>query len=282
MPAPRPTELCLPMRIMAGDGVIEEQDALVDTGSTDCHINQEYAEELGLARVALEKPRHLTNADNTSCSGGPLTHYTPLTIRANGIERTLPFYLSDLGSSMIILGIGYMQEFAPPIDWRTTTIPHAHWPDVRAAPKNEHVVHVTRKAKINERNTAVEPSTSVRAPFPNTPAKPITAIRRVETVRLTDDEQRGRCTRREGNVTVSPSPTRDSPRDYTPTADIPAVESANTPEDVWWDWQAEEEPRIQERVWAAIEALEHTARTGRLVSDRSPSPPQNRCQEPWE
>ncbi|KAH9021336.1 hypothetical protein EDB85DRAFT_1895721 [Lactarius pseudohatsudake] len=83
-------------------------------------------------------------------------------------------------------------------------------------------------------------------------------------------------------VTVSPSPARDSPRDYTPTADIPFVESANMPEDPWWDWQAEEDPRVQERVWAAIEALEDTARTGRLVSDRSPSPSQNRCQEPWE
>ncbi|KAH9022433.1 hypothetical protein EDB85DRAFT_1895247 [Lactarius pseudohatsudake] len=66
-------------------------------------------------------------------------------------------------------------------------------------------------------------------------------------------------------VTVSPSPACDSPRDYTPTADIPFVESANTPEDPWWDWQAEEDPRVQERVWAAIEALEDTARTGRLV-----------------
>ncbi|KAH9034109.1 hypothetical protein EDB85DRAFT_2144597 [Lactarius pseudohatsudake] len=66
------------------------------------------------------------------------------------------------------------------------------------------------------------------------------------------------------DVTVSPSPARDSPRDYTPTADIPFVESANTPEDPWWDWQAEEDPRVQERVWAAIEALEDTARTGRL------------------
>ncbi|KAH9035707.1 hypothetical protein EDB85DRAFT_1889113 [Lactarius pseudohatsudake] len=66
------------------------------------------------------------------------------------------------------------------------------------------------------------------------------------------------------SVTVSPSPTCDSPRDYTPTADIPFVASANTPEDPWWDWQAEEDPHIQERVWAAIEALEDTARAGRL------------------
>ncbi|KAH9045696.1 hypothetical protein EDB85DRAFT_1884739 [Lactarius pseudohatsudake] len=49
-----------------------------------------------------------------------------------------------------------------------------------------------------------------------------------------------------------------------PTADIPFVASANTPEDPWWDWQAEEDPRVQERVWAAIEALEDTARAGRL------------------
>ncbi|KAH9016961.1 hypothetical protein EDB85DRAFT_1897890 [Lactarius pseudohatsudake] len=66
------------------------------------------------------------------------------------------------------------------------------------------------------------------------------------------------------SVTVSPSPARDSPRDYMPTADIPVVESANTPEDPWWDWQAEEESHIQERVWAAIEALENTTRAGRL------------------
>ncbi|KAH9040208.1 hypothetical protein EDB85DRAFT_1887164 [Lactarius pseudohatsudake] len=72
-------------------------------------------------------------------------------------------------------------------------------------------------------------------------------------------------TRNTQHVTVSPSPARDSPRDYTPTTDIPFVESANTPEDPWWDWQAEEDPRVQERVWAAIEALEDTARTGRLV-----------------
>ncbi|KAH9009862.1 hypothetical protein EDB85DRAFT_2162199 [Lactarius pseudohatsudake] len=69
---------------------------------------------------------------------------------------------------------------------------------------------------------------------------------------------------RTGNVTVSPSPARDLPRNYTPAADIPFVESANTPEDPWWDWQAEEDPRVQERIWAAIETLEGTARTGRL------------------
>ncbi|KAH9023718.1 hypothetical protein EDB85DRAFT_1894657 [Lactarius pseudohatsudake] len=73
-------------------------------------------------------------------------------------------------------------------------------------------------------------------------------------------------------VTVSPSPARDSPRDYTPTADIPFVESANTPEDPWWDWQAEENPRVQERVWAAIEALEDTARAGRLMTDTHRGP----------
>ncbi|KAH9006726.1 hypothetical protein EDB84DRAFT_1258636, partial [Lactarius hengduanensis] len=95
---------------------------LVDTGSTDCHINPEYAEELGFARVALKESKQLRNVDSSLNSGGPLTHYTPLTIRANGIERTLPFYLSNIGSSMIVLGIDYMQEFAPPIDWRTTSI----------------------------------------------------------------------------------------------------------------------------------------------------------------
>ncbi|KAH9027713.1 hypothetical protein EDB85DRAFT_2148350 [Lactarius pseudohatsudake] len=66
-------------------------------------------------------------------------------------------------------------------------------------------------------------------------------------------------------VMVSPSPARDSPRDYMPTADIPFVESANTPEDPWWDWQAEEDPRVQDRVWATIAALEDTVRAGRLV-----------------
>ncbi|KAH9019769.1 hypothetical protein EDB85DRAFT_1896494 [Lactarius pseudohatsudake] len=70
---------------------------------------------------------------------------------------------------------------------------------------------------------------------------------------------------RDSTVTVSPSPARDLPRNYTPTTNIPFVESANTPEDPWWDWQAEEDPRVQERVWAAIEALEDTARMGRLV-----------------
>ncbi|KAH9028959.1 hypothetical protein EDB85DRAFT_1892241 [Lactarius pseudohatsudake] len=67
------------------------------------------------------------------------------------------------------------------------------------------------------------------------------------------------------SVTVPPSPACDSPCEYTPTTNIPFVASANTPEDPWWDWQAEEDPRVQERVWAAIEALEDTARAGRLV-----------------
>ncbi|KAH9012073.1 hypothetical protein EDB85DRAFT_1900564 [Lactarius pseudohatsudake] len=48
------------------------------------------------------------------------------------------------------------------------------------------------------------------------------------------------------SVTVSPSP------------------APNTPEDPWWDWQAEEDPHVQERIWAAIGALEDNARTGHL------------------
>ncbi|KAH9022875.1 hypothetical protein EDB85DRAFT_1895018 [Lactarius pseudohatsudake] len=36
------------------------------------------------------------------------------------------------------------------------------------------------------------------------------------------------------------------------------------PEDPWWDWQAEEDLHVQERIWAAIEALEDTVRVGHL------------------
>jgi len=67
--------------------------------------------ELDLPRKKLNKPKEVRNVDGTF-----------LKVQLNGKEKTLRFYLANIGNEEAILGYPFLESLDPKVDWKTATI----------------------------------------------------------------------------------------------------------------------------------------------------------------
>ncbi len=78
--------------------------ALLDLGATENFMNLQYAKYLNLSIKVLKEPRRLFNMDRTWNRAEDLKYYTDLHTRTGTTQRTLQYFLSDLGENKVILG----------------------------------------------------------------------------------------------------------------------------------------------------------------------------------
>ena len=95
---------------------------LVDSGATDNFMHPNFAKQMGLQPVALERPRKIWNADNTEHKEGIITHYLDLDVEAKGIHKDMRFYITNIGKEDIFLGYPWLAAYKPRFKWRDATI----------------------------------------------------------------------------------------------------------------------------------------------------------------
>jgi hypothetical protein len=78
--------------------------ALLDSGATENFMSLQYAKYLHLPIKVLKELRKLFNVDGTPNKAGDLKYYMDLHMRTRTNQRTLCYFLSDLGENKIILG----------------------------------------------------------------------------------------------------------------------------------------------------------------------------------
>jgi hypothetical protein len=78
--------------------------ALLDSGATENFMSLQYAKYLHLPIKVLKEPRKLFNVDGTPNKAGDLKYYTDLHTCTGTAQRTLRYFLSDLGENKVILG----------------------------------------------------------------------------------------------------------------------------------------------------------------------------------
>ena len=108
--------------------------ALLDSGATENFMSLQYAKYLHLPIKVLKEPRKLFNVDGTPNRAGDLKYYTDLHTRTGTQQRTLRYFLSDIGENKVILGYPWFAAAQPKIDWARGWITHDQLPIVLRAP----------------------------------------------------------------------------------------------------------------------------------------------------
>jgi hypothetical protein len=81
-----------------------EIESLLDSGATENFISEDLAYRMRIPITRLHKPRPLFNIDGTKNRKGDITRYADLEIQTGSKNRTMRFFLMDLGSQQLILG----------------------------------------------------------------------------------------------------------------------------------------------------------------------------------
>jgi hypothetical protein len=85
-------------------------------------MDQNYARKHGFNLTKLEYPITARNVDGTKNKQGTIRYYTDLDIQVNGKTNTERFLITGLGNQKIILGLSWLREHNPEINWKEGTL----------------------------------------------------------------------------------------------------------------------------------------------------------------
>ncbi len=108
--------------------------ALLDSGATENFMSLQYAKYLQLPIKVLIELWRLFNVDGTWNKAGDLKYYTDLHTKTGTTQRTLWYFLLDLGENRVILGYPWFTAMQPKINWAMDWISHNQLPIVLWSP----------------------------------------------------------------------------------------------------------------------------------------------------
>ena len=116
-----PEALYIPMHVQVryGTHVIP---ALLDTGATRNILSRATANKMGLNWTTEETPVQATNVDGSCCGSGIINQYCDIPMKLDDLWKTERFHLAEIGTDQAILGMPWLENFNPTINWTKGTI----------------------------------------------------------------------------------------------------------------------------------------------------------------
>lgn len=119
--------------------------AMIDSGATADFLSESYVKEWGLRLNRKGRPYPLVTADGTPISSnqGMVKYETTVVMKAMGKTVKRTFDVANIGDTDVILGLSWLQDEKPHVDWSTLTVSPA---------KGQHPVQarmLTREQTIN-------------------------------------------------------------------------------------------------------------------------------------
>ena len=115
--------LSLPLRYKNTDGEqIVETQILLDSGAKGLFMNQTFIEKNQIPTIPLLKPIIPWNVDGTTNQSGKSTHCTWAHIVFNDQQLLMRFLITNTRKSDVLLGLPWLKEHNPTIDWKTGRI----------------------------------------------------------------------------------------------------------------------------------------------------------------
>ncbi|KAI3601660.1 reverse transcriptase-rnase h-integrase [Moniliophthora roreri] len=111
----------IPLTYNNGTEIIEGK-ALIDSGAGGHFISEEEAQKTKKPWNKLTKPIKVYNVDGTQNKIGWITHTITVDISIGDREMTETLFISGLGPERMILGLPWLQDHNPDIDWITGVI----------------------------------------------------------------------------------------------------------------------------------------------------------------
>ncbi|QRW18646.1 Retrotransposable element Tf2 protein [Rhizoctonia solani] len=100
----------------------EPLKTLIDSGATSNFISPSIVEKYKIPKTQLENPQVVRMLDGTISQTGCIWHQVHLTVSANGHPHTIPFLVCPIGNTPAILGMTWLTQESPLIDWNQGTI----------------------------------------------------------------------------------------------------------------------------------------------------------------
>src|SRR5437879_12636880 len=96
-------------------------DALLDSGATDNFISPLIINRFKIETFQLTKPKIVCNVDGSKNSIGPITDTVNLEVHYHNQIIPLHFYVMNLGSDEMLLGMPFLAAYNPDINWQDGT-----------------------------------------------------------------------------------------------------------------------------------------------------------------
>ena len=115
--------LSLPLRYKNTDGEqIVETQILLDSGAEGLFMNQAFVKKNQIPMIPLLKLIIPQNVDGTTNQSGRITHCTWAYIVFDDQQLLTRFLITNTGKSDVLLGLPWLKEHNPVIDWKTGRI----------------------------------------------------------------------------------------------------------------------------------------------------------------
>jgi hypothetical protein len=97
---------------------------MIDCGATATgFIDSDFAQAKSLTLVPLRSPKRIRVVDGRTSLAGPVTHYVSLDLSVSQhTEKSVRFYVTQLGQYNLILGKPWLAEHNPLINWESNTL----------------------------------------------------------------------------------------------------------------------------------------------------------------
>ncbi|KAF8754653.1 hypothetical protein RHS01_05919 [Rhizoctonia solani] len=95
---------------------------LIDSGATSNFISPSIVEKYKIPKTQLENPQVVRMLDGTISQTGCIWHQVQLLVLANGHPHSIPFLVCPIGNTPAILGMTWLTQESPLIDWTLGTV----------------------------------------------------------------------------------------------------------------------------------------------------------------
>jgi len=99
-----------------------EMNALIDSGAGGTFIDKKFTEQNGIALIPIEKKIQIFNADGTKNNSGTIENCIWLKIQMGKKKISTRFLITELGKDKMILGLPWLNQYNPKIDWNTRKV----------------------------------------------------------------------------------------------------------------------------------------------------------------
>ena len=113
-----PIQLIVPLHTMKA----VETRALIDSGASISCIDWGFVRKQRIPTQCLKTPIQARNVDNSVNSKGVIQFTTTLFLDIGGITRQATLYVMNLGNENVILGLPWLKDVNPSINWTRKTI----------------------------------------------------------------------------------------------------------------------------------------------------------------
>jgi len=97
-------------------------NAMIDSGATEDFIDREVCNKHGIKMIKAKHPREIYLADGKPSAMGPVTHITKVPMDISSHRELATFQVVNLQNHEVILGMPWLREHNPTIDWNDKRI----------------------------------------------------------------------------------------------------------------------------------------------------------------